>query len=198
MFGKGAKERLVPVAPDEGDRFFGQQVRQVAVPLDRLLVLVKAGLAALGQVMVVADGPHVVADKMLEAMRHRRRIWLVAQVPFPIQRRPVTCVIQMLRQRRILVTDAVALGADVGLETDARRIPAGQQRRPRRTTHRCGCVEIRHAHTFGGYAPDRWCSDVRCTIGLGVGVTHVVRHDQDDIGPSILCMENCGENPRQE
>ena len=93
------EERLVLVVVDELHRPVGDQIGHVAFGLHRRAVLVEIGLSLLIGVLVVVHQPRQEAPEVVEAVRVRAELRLVAQVPLADESGGVAGVLDQARQR---------------------------------------------------------------------------------------------------
>ena len=138
--------------------------------------------------------PHIVRVRqpkvIVEPVLHWQELFVVAKVPFAIDRGGIPLLLAKLGQRHLIGVQAV-----VGLRTkrpensDAHVVAAGQQPRSRGTAYRLRYVKVGEFATLLCHA-----IEVRRWIGLGterpdVRVGHVVHEDDDQIGGFLFFSE---------
>ena len=130
--------------------------------------------------------PHVVrvrqAEVIIEPVRGREELRRTAQMPFPVNRRGVTALLQHPRQRHLVcVQSDLRVRTQRAEDAHAIRITPRQQRRARRRAHRLRDVEIREANPAL-----RQPVDVRRLVALRSEATHIrvgeiIAEDDDHI-----------------
>ena len=194
------------VAVDRLDRAVAEQVRHVAVAVDRhflFVELVGLGAAArvIGPVIEVVGGAAEDAEEVVVAALDRAEIRQEAEMPLADQRRAVAGGAQQRRQGRMTWRQADGLGrrrVDRLLEADGQPIliAPGDQRRPRRRTD--GRVGV----GLGEFQPlEREPVDVRrrvvlLAVAAHVGIAEVVGEDEDDVRLGGL-VGGLGSGPAQ-
>ena len=138
--------------------------------------------------------PHIVRVRqpkvIVEPVLHWQELFVVAKVPFAVDRGGVPLLLAKLGQRHLIGVQAV-----VGLRTkrpensNAHVVTAGQQPRSRGTAHRLRYVKVGEFAPLFGHA-----IQMRRWIGLGterpdVRVGHVVHEDDDHVGGFLFCSD---------
>ena len=132
-------------------------------------------------------GPHVIgvgqAEIIIEAMLHRQKLFVMAQVPFAVTGGGIAFLFADLSQSHLTCVDAVGcLGAECAENAYAHIVTAGEQSRSRGAAHGLGYIKICELAAFPGHAVEMWRGVSLRAKGADVGVAHVVHEDDDDVG----------------
>ena len=143
------EERLAGLGLDEAGGFAKPHIRAVALER-RPAVVHEVGVVEVVVAVVVRDlrhAPAAVPDGMLEALVHRPRGIVVAEVPLPEQSGPVAIGGEDLRHRHLAPMDG---GASVrrAVRAGSGGISTGHQRRPGRRAERAD-VKVGEADRLG-------------------------------------------------
>jgi len=138
-------------------------------------------------------GPHVVgvgnAEVSVEALVGRQKLGLVAQVPFAEAAGGVAGALENLGDRDLVRVQAVRVArkqhgvSRSPCQTDAARVAAGHQRRPRGRADRRRDVERRQLHSLPGHAVQIRRAVDRRAERPDVTVAHVVDKDHYEVRP---------------
>jgi hypothetical protein len=184
-----------------------EQIGGVALDGDRPAVLEEVGLSVGADVMIKVDITAQRAERMVEAVRLRAELGLVAEVPLADEAGGVAVVFQEPRQRAAVGGQAelerAAGAAERGLDAHALLVAAGDERGARRRTlrHR---VKVREPHALAREAVDVGRADIGRSIAAEVAVAGVVGHDEDDVRPhgggagGRSCRESDGEGDGEQ
>ena len=179
-------ERLGLVFVDEPECMPGDQMRRVALLLDRFQAVppvVHLHPVVVRQIVDVAtDKP----AKIRETVVHRVELFFVAKMPLAKDGRGVVSLGQQFREgvftrpQAAVVIRHLRVGVDDRRHAGAFLVTAGQQPGAGRAAHHATRVVVGEAHSLAGHAVQ-----VRrlepATVGAGRIVAHVVRHDDDKV-----------------
>ncbi len=182
---------------DELDGFPGDQVGQVALPLDRLAIPVEGRLTGVLAMVKIIDRAADRAKPIIEAVAGGKELWLVAQVPLAADAGGISCRFEHasdggFRSRQAqfttgpqtngIVVSAHVADTESALEpADTLLIPPRQQGRARRRAFRGVGIERREAHALGGNPVDTRRADVLAAVTSHIAIAEVIGHDQHDI-----------------
>src|SRR5690606_38536076 len=123
------------------------------------------------------------AVELVEAMTKRGERGKVPEAPFAIDRRGISGLLTEFTQRYLIGVDTLpGAESERTVDTDAIGIGARQQRRPGGGANRLARVEIREPHTFAREPVDVRRGVAGLAVATDVGIAHVVRQDQHDVG----------------
>ena len=213
------EKRLFPVVADELQRLFVDAVRRVVFALEYIIAARVGRVGALGQRGVPRHGRLVVQRHALQVAPQIIRIIAVrvalavvavepvealmdrialrageAQTPLAERAGRVALVAQQLGHRDFIPRDwplAFRLNLAVVPHERVPRVLAGHQHTARRRADGVAGVVAREPHALLGQAIEVGGLDFFLAVTAQLGVTEIVRHDEDDV--RLGCLGRLGQ-----
>ena len=175
---------------DEPDRPIRDEIRHVlAVELwiDARVVLPEIGSRRPAVMVVEVDVAAQEPEKILEPMGARPGSHRCSEMPLPDETRGISVVLQQLRERCARDLQRRYRPSDNAVDEVTLLISPIDQTRPRRTAQHAVRVKVGEFNSIASKAVDVGRLDVGSTIAAQIAISHVIAHDQHDVGTSGLC-----------